>query len=92
MTINPFCSKLFLKSFKVQFQGNEPTFIILDSPIRFLKSFLSSVIVDLVRSGTETKTPNAASKHTPPMISKGKIKPPISYKKDPTAGPKFDLN
>ena len=60
----------------------------LERPIRFLKSFLSPLIDEFGRSGIETKTARAASRHIPPIISNGKRKPPISYKNDPTAGPK----
>lgn len=69
------------------------TFRTLVKPIRFFKSLDFEVnespplLLSSGKSGIEKKTPNAANKHNPPMISNGKTKPPISYKKDPTAGP-----
>lgn len=71
------------------------TFRTLVKPIRFFKSLDDDKVnesppplrLSSGKSGIEKKSPNAANKHNPPMISNGKTKPPISYKKDPTAGP-----
>ena len=60
-------------------------------PIFFLfaLSAVSSLLLFLFTFGNVNKSPIALTEHHTPTTRNGRVKPPSSYKAEPTAGPKL---